>query len=113
MTPLEFTIAVLGVYRLAYLIACEDGPFNAAVELRSRVMEWDVSRKNDPMHDPDHWLNTGLNCPLCLSFWMAWLPGILFGETVLGVIFYALGIAGGVLLLHWLVTAVAVFTERE
>jgi uncharacterized protein DUF1360 len=51
------TIAVLATWRLAHLIAREDGPVNVIVRLRARAGESMVGRLMD--------------CPYCLSLWIA------------------------------------------
>lgn len=81
-------LSVLSVYRLSYLIAMEEGPFSAAERLRSAVYtRW-----------PDSWLDRGINCPLCVSFWLSWM--VVLMPTIL---VFCLGIAGAVLVLHKLI----------
>lgn len=46
----------LGAYRLAYLIAYEDGPWFAAVRFR----QWLIGR-----YGAQSWIATGVHCPLC------------------------------------------------
>jgi hypothetical protein len=66
-----FTLAALAVYRLAWLVAMDEGPFSLFATLRARV---------DPLQRT--WLGRGLNCPVCVSFWLAlalsWLGGPLW-----------------------------------
>lgn len=88
-------IAILATYRLTGALVGERGPFDVFLKLRGAV-------------DPDQktWLGQGINCVLCVSFWLALLAAL--GITLLG---YAdpwawpltwLGIAGGaVLLFKW------------
>ncbi len=65
MNALWFVIAALAVYRISHLLALEEGPFEAFATLRGRF-------------DPDQrtWLGRGLNCPLCVSYWVGWLGGL-------------------------------------
>ena len=53
----RFTIAVLATWRLAHLIAREDGPFDLIVRLRARGGDGVVGQLMD--------------CPYCLSLWFA------------------------------------------
>jgi len=51
------TLAVLGTWRLAHLVAHEDGPFDVVVRLRWRAGNGMLGRLMD--------------CPYCLSLWIA------------------------------------------
>lgn len=53
------TVAVLANYRIARMLASEDGPF----DLFSRLNAWVGGGKN--------WVGRGLSCPLCVGFWLA------------------------------------------
>lgn len=59
-------IVALAVYRLSYLIALEEGPFGVAARWR----EW-VEAQHGPL-----WLNEGVHCPLCISFWLGGLAAL-------------------------------------
>jgi len=60
MTPIALLLASLITYRMARMLAWEEGPFSVFVKFRGRF-------------DPDQrtWLGRGLNCPLCVGFWLA------------------------------------------
>ena len=81
MNWLAFVLAVLATYRVAHMIAREDGPFDAFAWVREKLGQ-------------ESWYGRGMNCVLCISFWLAlpaaWLAGL---PIVLG----WLGVAGGVL----------------
>lgn len=62
MNGLAYILAIFGTYRLAYDISRMDGPFNAYTRLRG----WAIGRWGD-----GHWVADGLNCPVCVSFWVA------------------------------------------
>lgn len=84
-TLTNFLLAVLVVYRVAYLIAEDEGPFSSMAKLRGRV---------DPTRAT--WLGRGIRCPMCVSFWLAFfaaffLPGLFLENW--------LALAGAVLLL--------------
>lgn len=50
--------ASFATYRLAVLLAEEEGPGEAATWLRNR-------------HTADDWIGRGLRCPACVGFWAA------------------------------------------
>lgn len=81
---MDTLIAVLAVARVAYLIASEEGPFSVAARLRG-------------LFDPDQrtWVGRGLNCPLCISFWLALLLALALNQSLL----WGLGVAGGVMVI--------------
>lgn len=91
---LSYVLAVLASYRIARMLAMEEGP----LELFARVRErFDSDQKT--------WLGRGLNCPLCLGFWVSLAMALLLAhqdptmhrsEIVLA----WLGIAGAQTLLH-------------
>lgn len=60
MDALTFILLALATYRLARMVASEEGPFGVFHQLRGRL-------------DPDQrtWLGRGVNCPLCVGFWAA------------------------------------------
>lgn len=62
MNWLNLFLLVMAVFRLTYLICYEDAPFDLAIRLRT----WVFNKFSD-----DHWLNRGINCPYCVSFWVS------------------------------------------
>lgn len=95
--PLLLLLAVLGCYRLAYMVAMETGPF----AIFERVRSWAFN--NAPT-----WIGEGLGCPLCISFWLA-LP---FAFAIFPLVVPLLligwwGIAGATLLIHLVLRAPA------
>lgn len=83
---IDLMIAALAVYRIAHLVAFEDGPFDLFLRLRDRAMVRLGS---------NHWITVGMHCPLCISFWLAWLIPL----TPL-LVTQSLAVAGIVLMLH-------------
>lgn len=79
-------MALLAVYRVAYLIAAERGPFDVAIRLRTVIAE---------RYGDQHWMTAGVNCPLCISFWLAFAVRVAPAWLV-----EALGLAGGALVIH-------------
>lgn len=85
-------LAILAVYRIAHMVAQEDGPFDVFARIRS-------------IPTPESWVARGLSCVLCISFWVSLLAALLLAhqdatmqrsETLLT----WLGIAGAVMVLH-------------
>jgi len=54
---LRFVLAVLATWRVAHLLAREDGPFDLVLRLRARAGNGTLGRLMD--------------CPYCLSIWVA------------------------------------------
>ncbi len=87
MIALYVLLAILAVYRVAYLITSEDGPFEIATRFRALFGQRD-------------WIGRGLHCMLCVSFWLAMIPAIYLGWmwklSQADAALLWLGIAGGV-----------------
>lgn len=94
MTALDFAVAGLASYRVARMVADEDGPGRVFARVRA------VAEDRGPA-----WLADGLSCPLCASVWAA--PVVLaLGRTVAGAwLVAALAVSGAA---SWLYLA-----ERE
>lgn len=80
MTLLIF--AVFAVYRLATDLAWESGPFGIYEKLRGWVMTYIEIE----------WVQEGIGCPICWSFWLS-LPLLWYGPIEW------LGVAGAAALL--------------
>lgn len=86
-------IAALATHRLSLAIAEEEGPFSIFTKVRGRL-------------DPDQktWLGRGVNCIMCVGFWVA-LPTA-FWLGVLGIVdpyltpIVWLGLAGSVVIIR-------------
>jgi len=85
---LELIVATLAAYRLSYLIAREEGPFGITSWLRGKIDS-----------DQRTWIGRGLNCTLCISFWLALPAALIAGGGWLE----WLGMAGAILFLHGMV----------
>lgn len=88
MSVFWFILTVFSVFRVANMITREEGPFDVFVRLRGSV-----GKKG--------WIARGLQCPLCISFWLSWaavllLPWLGWEQYIL----LALGCAGVVLALY-------------
>ncbi len=81
-------LSVLAVYRLSYLIAKEDGPFDVFSVMRGKIRQ-------------ENWIGRGLHCVLCISFWLSFLPAFwLYWGRPINVIIGWFGIAGAVMVLY-------------
>lgn len=86
----KIAIAILACYRLAQLIALDDGPYfifdRIRRELGKRAAEEDAL-----------WVNLAelVNCPFCLGIWFALPLAIWVGCGLIEVVIYWLAIAGG------------------
>ncbi len=88
---LWLALAALAVYRVAHMVAVEDGPFDAFSEWRERIGQ-------------ANWIGRGFHCVLCLSWWLAGLAAVwLVAVGIIGWAGFVLtwpGLAGAVLVLH-------------
>ena len=93
---LPLALVVLAVYRVAYMVAVETGPFALSERLRGLVYH---------RFGKDSWVFEGIGCPLCVSFWLA-LPFAVVLRPALDLWLFVLwlGIAGAVLTVHLAVT---------
>ena len=97
---IELLLAVFATHRIARMIALEEGAFSVFAKLREHL---------DP--EQSTWLGRGINCPLCIGFWVAavfafltiYLPLCYWSEfQVTDFILRWLGIAGAqVVLYNW------------
>lgn len=71
--------AIFAVYRVAHMIALEEGPFEVFTRVRNLRLQ-------------DDWIGRGLRCPLCVGFWLALPAAWVAGEAPL--LLWWLGIAG-------------------
>jgi hypothetical protein len=87
--PFVFAIASFATWRLSHLIAREDGPFGLIVRLRLRL--------------GDGVLGRAMDCPHCLSLWLAMPFALLLADRPLSWIAAWLAIAGAASLLQHLI----------
>lgn len=87
----QLVLAVLAAWRVAHLVAHEDGPWGVIVSLRERAGSGGWGRLMD--------------CPYCLSMWAAApLSGWMAATFTSGVVLW-LAISGGACLLEYAVMA--------
>ena len=77
----RLVVAILAVWRIAHLVAHEDGPFDLIVRLRRRAGGGFAGRLMD--------------CPYCLSLWLAVPFAFLLAESAPRWIVAYLAISGG------------------
>jgi hypothetical protein len=83
-----FIIASLATYRLARMVATEEGPFGVFVVLRGFL---DADQKT--------WLGRGMVCQLCVGFWLALPVAFLVAPLDWTLLLAWWGIAGAAALL--------------
>lgn len=104
---LSYILAILASYRLARMIAVEDGAFDVFVWIREHI-------------DPEQrtWLGRGLNCRHCVGFWTSLVWALLLAhqdltmqrsETLLAWI----AISGGATFLFLIEDSLTGIAERE
>jgi hypothetical protein len=77
----RLVIAILAIWRIAHLIAREDGPFDVIVTLRVKAGDGVIGRLMD--------------CPYCLSLWIAIPFALMLANDVVTWIAAWLAISGG------------------
>lgn len=85
LTALGFVVLTLAVYRIAFALAFEEGPFGMLETMRNHI---------DPHQTT--WLGRGARCASCISFWLAGLAALIVHATV----WEWFGMAGGALVIH-------------
>ena len=79
----KFLLAAFAVYRLARMVAREEGPFSLFVWVREHV---DYYQKT--------WIGRGINCPLCVGFWLSVVPAVWIAPSWGWVVLLWFSIAG-------------------
>lgn len=87
---LRFVIAVLACYRLAQLVAIDDGPYFIFDRFRKEIGK--RAADGDTL-----WVNLAelTVCPFCLGIWFALPLAVWVGGTIIEIIIIWLAIAGG------------------
>ncbi len=89
----RLAIAILATWRIARLLAHEDGPFDVIVRLRARAGGGTLGQLMD--------------CPYCLSLWIAAPLALLLAEGLVTWCLAWLAISGGACLIERLAERVA------
>lgn len=78
ITPIDLVLLIAAVWRLANLLANEDGPFHMLKTFRSRLARIEVkSRRKNGIISRLH-LYEGVNCEYCNSVWFGSLFAALY-----------------------------------
>jgi hypothetical protein len=111
-TIYSFVIAMLVVYRVARMMALEDGPAEVFKRWRrflkqkfGRELTTTLETPGGPLpqtYYQPNWVAEGFGCPLCISFWAGWLvawyvPGA--ASSPAQYCFTALALSGGAVFL--------------
>ena len=83
MTLLDYILLSLATYRLATDLAWEDGPYEIFAWVRGQALV---------RYGPEHWVTSGVSCPICLAFWLApvvlglraWVPWLVVWLAIAG-----------------------------
>ena len=86
---LRFALAVFACYRLAQLVALDDGPYQIFKRVRSEL-GWRAAEGNA------FWSNSAelFHCPFCLGVWFAAPLALFVGSGIIEVVIAWLAIAG-------------------
>lgn len=87
---IDFVLAALVVYRLARLLALEEGPGGVILKLRAACGGYDLGPDGQPRTN----LGRGINCPHCIGVWLALPAGIWLGGVEWHSLVYWLALAG-------------------
>jgi hypothetical protein len=91
MTLFMFIVVLMAAYRLAHMIAREEGPFSMFASLRGRI---DSNQAT--------WIGRGLNCAACISVWTSLIVvlAVLYlpAEIVTPLVFWLAVACGGLIL---------------
>lgn len=88
MNALWLVVGILATYRVARMMAMEDGPFDVFSWIREKAGQ-------------QTWIGRGVHCVLCLSFWLAWLSALCLPHSSLpAYAITSLAISGGVVIVH-------------
>lgn len=69
MQPIEFIIIALAVWRISRIIALENGPFNFM----------DTIRRKLGANKGETWIQQGIVCVGCISFWVGMAAAVMVG----------------------------------
>ena len=87
----EFILACFAVFRLAELIAVDDGPGDVLLTMRAKLGAYDLDDDGRPATS----IGRGIICPWCIGIWLA-LPAAFFvAPWGYDVFLWWLAIAGG------------------
>jgi len=92
---IDILLAILATYRIAEMLTSEEGPVGVFALMRERI---------DPTQAS--WVGRGINCPLCVGFWIAAIMALLLAPATLQAWLLSWwGIAGGAMILDKILMA--------
>lgn len=86
-----FILAVFACFRLAELIAIDDGPDDRLLWLRAKLGAFDLGDDGRPETS----IGRGIICPYCIGVWLAFFAALIIAPFDWRLILYWLAIAGG------------------
>lgn len=87
---IDFALAALVVYRLARLIALDEGPAGVCLKFRAACGAYDLGPNGQPVTN----LGRGVSCPHCVGFWLALIVALLMWPIGWQTVLYWLALAG-------------------
>ena len=90
MSLLKIGVAILACYRLAQLVALDDGPYKIFARFRAESGRWAAG-------GDAFWENCAelIHCPFCLGMWFGLPLALWVGGSIIDIIIVWLAIAGG------------------
>lgn len=71
MSPLDFVLISLAVWRVSRIIALENGPFDFMDRIRHAI----------GAHKGETWIQQGIVCIGCISFWVGMIAAVIAGGS--------------------------------
>lgn len=97
---LVFFILALALYRTARMLAVEKGPFAIFENFRG----WATERFKSKIPGQRNWIEEGVSCPMCISFWLGFMTAWVLGPAgVVEYIVIALALSAMVVIVYRLV----------
>lgn len=93
---IEFVLACFAVFRLAELIAVDDGPGDTLLWMRAKLGAYDLGDDGRPATN----IGRGIICPWCIGIWLALPAAFIVAPWGYDVLLWWFAIAGGAALLQ-------------
>ena len=87
----EFILACFAVFRLAELIAVDDGPGDVLLTMRAKLGAYDLDDDGRPATS----IGRGIICPWCIGIWLSALAAMAIAPRDWQMGLWWLAIAGG------------------
>lgn len=101
-SPLVLALATLAVYRISFAIAVDTGPSLTPWKKIDKDHQGVFMALRTWVFDrwPESIIDEGLNCPLCISFWLSIPAAMLLTSTPAAFLLVWLGMAGAIVVIH-------------